>query len=315
MSQLVSILTLIGALAVGILAGRIAAVATFAGSRVFTALRNAILFLLVFTMGFRIGRTDEVIGSIPTLGLTALAFAAATVFGTLALLALLFSFRSAADPAPAPERRRGNGGASALQVLKEPLTLLAILIAGFFCGLLVPFFRQLTGAGLITAILYVLLVVIGVGLSAGGVNMSEIITHPALFLIPLATAAGSLLGGLAAGLALRMRIGTALALSSGFGWYSLSGVILTQLDGPITGSIAFLSNMLRESMSLILIPLLSRTRFPYLAIGAGGATSMDVTLPLIVKNCGPRSVGFALASGGLLSLAVPILVPLLYHLG
>ncbi len=42
---------------------------------------------------------------------------------------------------------------------------------------------------------------------------------------------------------------------------------------------------------------------------------MDVTLPLIEKNCGPRSVGFAIASGAILSLAVPVLVPLLYQIG
>ncbi len=78
---------------------------------------------------------------------------------------------------------------------------------------------------------------------------------------------------------------------------------------------SFLSNMLRESMALVLIPVLARTRFPLLAVGAGGATSMDVTLPLIEKNCGARAVPFSIASGGLLSLSVPFLVPLLYSMG
>jgi len=67
----------------------------------------------------------------------------------------------------------------------------------------------------------------------------------------------------------------------------------------------------RESAALLLIPVLARTRYPYIAIGAGGATAMDVTLPLIEKNCGPGSVAFAMASGAILSLAVPVLVPLL----
>jgi uncharacterized membrane protein YbjE (DUF340 family) len=126
---------------------------------------------------------------------------------------------------------------------------------------------------------------------------------------------GSLAGGLAAGLVLHIRAGAALSLASGFGWYSLSGVILTRLDGPGLGAVSFLSNMLRESMALVLIPLLARTRFPFLAIGAGGATSMDVTLPLIEKNCGPGSVPLSIASGGVLSLSVPFLVPLLFRVG
>ena len=83
------------------------------------------------------------------------------------------------------------------------------------------------------------------------------------------------------------------------------------MDGPTVGSIAFLSNMFREALAMVLIPLLARTRFPSLAVGAGGATSMDVTLPLIEKNCGQNSVALAMASGGILSLSVPILVPLL----
>jgi uncharacterized membrane protein YbjE (DUF340 family) len=92
-------------------------------------------------------------------------------------------------------------------------------------------------------------------------------------------------------------------------------VLLIQLDGPVLGATAFLTNLMRESMSLLLIPLLARTRFPFLAIGVGGATSMDVTLPLIEVSCGPRAVPLAVASGAVLSSLVPLLVPLLYPIG
>jgi uncharacterized membrane protein YbjE (DUF340 family) len=314
MSQLVSMLSLIGALAAGILLGRIPVVAGFQSTRSFAAIRSAVLYVLVFTMGFRIGRTPEFAASILFLGLTALGFSAATIAGTLAVLALLFHLRRDRQAPPVrPDVRVERS--TMREALKDPATLLLILVGGFLVGFFVPLFPGRDGSGLITAILYALLIVIGIGVSAGGVRIAEVFTHPNLFLIPLGTAVGSLIGGLAVGLAAGMRAGTALALSSGFGWYSLSGVILTRLDGPLTGSLAFLSNILRESMSLLLIPLLSRTRYPYLAIGAGGATSMDVTLPLIEKNCGPKSVGFAMASGGILSLAVPIMVPLLFGIG
>jgi len=316
MSQLLSIITLVGALAAGILLGQVTPVRRFASSRTFGAIRTWTLAVLIFAMGFRIGRTDEVIATFGTLGIAALAFAAGTIAGTLAVLSLLFALRHRGG-----ERIARGAGASArvkvswLRLLKDPLLLLAVLAAGFLAGFLLPLFPGANGALLITWILYAMLVVIGIGLSGSGIRMGEIVRHPDLFLLPLGTIVGSLLGGLAAGLALKMRPGTSLALASGFGWYSLSGVILTRLDGPATGTVAFLSNMLRESISLVLIPLLARTRFPHLAIGAGGATSMDVTLPLIEKSCGPRSVAFAMASGGALSLCVPVLVPLLYHIG
>lgn len=321
MSQLVSILTLIGALAAGILAGRIRAVGALRGSRAFAVIRNGILFLLVFTMGFRIGRTDEVLDNIASVGFAALGFSFATMGGTLLVLAFLFSLRLGPSGAARTRGERSRPGSPAgdgtpvILLFKDPLTLLLVLTAGFSCGLLIPLFPGLDGSKLITAVLYLLLAFVGMGLGAGGVRFKEIVTHPYLFLTPIGTAAGSLLGGLALGPLLHLRAGTSLALSSGFGWYSLSGVILTRLDGPLTGAIAFLSNMLRESMALVLIPFLARGRYPLLAVGAGGATSMDVTLFITCKYVGEKAAPFCMVSGGMLSLLVPILVPVFYGLG
>jgi uncharacterized membrane protein YbjE (DUF340 family) len=264
-------------------------------------------------MGFRIGRTGEALEALGTIGLASLGFAVCTLAGTLALLALIFAARRADGGAGGAAH--GGGRATPRGLLRDPVTLLALLAAGVLAGRFLPILPSANGQGLITGVLYALLLVVGVGLAGAGLRFGELAKHPDLFLIPLGTAAGSLLGGLAAGALFGIRPGTSLALSAGFGWYSLSGVILTRLDGPAAGSIAFLSNMLREALAFVLIPLLARTRFPYLAIGSGGATSMDVTLPLIEKSCGPRSVAFAMASGGLLSLSVPILVPLLHQIG
>ncbi len=314
MSQILSLLSLVAALAAGMLAGRVTVIAEFSKTRRFASLRSAVLFLLIFTMGFRMGRTPEFASQIPYLGLAALGFAAATIGGTVGVLALIFRLTHGRQPAAArPESHEERS--TLVHALKDPAVLLAILAAGFLAGWLIPLFPAWSGANLITVILYALLFVIGIAVVAGGVSLKDALTHPNLILIPLGTAAGSLLGGLAVGLAAGIRPGTSLALSAGFGWYSLSGVVLTRLDGPLTGSLAFLANILRESMSLVLIPLLARTRYPYLAIGTGGATSMDVTLPLIEKNCGPASVPFAMASGAILSLLVPILVPVLYGIG
>ena len=199
--------------------------------------------------------------------------------------------------------------------MKDPLLLLGMLAAGFLGGWLVPLLPAATGERLVTVLLYALLVVIGFGLGSSDLPRLHLLLHPDLLVVPLATAAGSLLGGLGAGLLLGMRPGASLAVAAGFGWYSLSGVVLTRLDSPSLGAVAFLSNMIRESVALLLIPLLGRSRFPLLAVGAGGATSMDVTLPLIEKSCGPLSAPFAIASGALLSLSVPFLVPLLYSVG
>ncbi len=313
MNEIAFILTLIAALAAGTLLGLIPAVRAFGKGRAFVTVRNAVLYSLIFAMGFKLGGTKEIAENLPTLGAAAAAFALATVAGTALVLVLFFSLR----PGPAswsgkPAERRapaaGGKAARTLAALRDPALLLLILAAGFALARLLPV--SLDVEPVITAVLYALLCAIGIGLSGSGLRFREVIRHPDLILIPLGTAVGSLLGGLAAGLLLGMRPGTSLAVASGFGWYSLSGVMLTQLDGPVTGSIAFLANVLRESAALLLIPAFARTRFPYIAIGAGGATAMDVTLPLIEKNCGSGSVAFAIASGAILSLLVPVLVPL-----
>jgi uncharacterized membrane protein YbjE (DUF340 family) len=284
-------------------------VRAFAGTRLFSRLRTVVLTLLVTVMGFRIGRSETVIRSFGTLGLTALAFAAATVAGTAAVLLLVGMFRPRFD-----EANRSPIIVPWYSLLRDPALLLLALAAGLAVGRIGTLAPGSDGSVLISWVLYALLLTIGVSLGASGIRVGEVITHPDLFLVPLGTLAGTLLGGLAAGILLHIRAGTSLSLAAGLGWYSLSGVILTRLDGPAIGAVAFLSNMLRESMALFLIPLLGRSRFPLLAIGVGGATSMDVTLPLIERSCGPRAVPFAMASGGFLSLMVPILVPLLSSL-
>jgi uncharacterized membrane protein YbjE (DUF340 family) len=281
-------------------------------TRAFAAARTGLLCAMVAAMGFRIGRTRAVIENAGTLGLSALVFAAAAMAGTLLVLTVVFALRRTnRDGMHDGDRREAPGLASALF---DPLLLAGALGAGLLVGLLVPVFPAATGEQLVTGLLYALLVVVGLGLGASGVPELQVLTHPDLLLIPLGAAAGTLIGGLAAGLAMGMRPGPSMSVAAGFGWYSLSGVILTRLDSPSLGAVSFLSNLLRETMAMVLIPLLARTRFPLLAIGAGGATSMDVTLPLIEKSCGARAVPFSIASGGLLSLSVPFLVPLFYSL-
>jgi uncharacterized membrane protein YbjE (DUF340 family) len=72
--------------------------------------------------------------------------------------------------------------------------------------------------------------------------------------------------------------------------------------------------MLRETLALLTIPVLCAAGRPEAAVGVGGATSMDVTLPLIERCAGPRLVPLALTHGVLLSLAVPFLVPVVFPL-
>jgi uncharacterized membrane protein YbjE (DUF340 family) len=74
--------------------------------------------------------------------------------------------------------------------------------------------------------------------------------------------------------------------------------------------IALLANIIREVITLISVPIL--VRLGNLApIAAGGATSMDTTLPLISRYVPCEYTVIAVFSGLVLSMIVPLLIPLI----
>jgi uncharacterized membrane protein YbjE (DUF340 family) len=100
---------------------------------------------------------------------------------------------------------------------------------------------------------------------------------------------------------------TGLAMASAYGWYSLSGILMTDAFGPVVGSAAFFNDLMRELLAIILIPgLMSRSR--NMALGLCGATSMDFTLPVLQRSGGLDIVPAAIVHGFLLSLTAPILI-------
>ncbi|HOX13817.1 MAG TPA: lysine exporter LysO family protein [Spirochaetia bacterium] len=282
------------------------------------------LWALLFVMGFRTGNDPEVASRIGQIGILGAAAAAAALAGTLAAIlagyAILGMFRRGAPEHPrhGETARLGTGtgasGSSASQ-LRTSLLLLSVVAAGGLFGILLP---PLTGIdlGTITGwVLNALLFFVGMQFAQSGLSFKAVFLRPDTLMIPVATAVGSILGGLALAPLFRLPAGHAMSLTAGFGWYSLSGVLIANLGNPVLGSAAFLANLFRESLAFLTIPLLARTRWPHLAIGAGGATAMDVTLPLIEQCVGPESVPASFASGALLSLSVPVLVPFLFGLG
>ncbi len=131
-----------------------------------------------------------------------------------------------------------------------------------------------------------------------------------ILLLPLAVLVGSIGGSVLAGLAISMSPIPAGAVGAGVGWYSLSATIISAADAQL-GVVAFLSNILREIIAIVLVPLLSKTLGPWPAISTAGATAMDTVLPVIAHSAGSESAAVAFISGVLLSLSVPLVVPVL----
>jgi len=282
-------------------------------------LLTLVLRLLLAAMGFRIGNDGSLVSKLARIGaLGAAAGALATAGTLLAVFLALLPSRLRGGPFIAGGRTPAAPSATFAALwarLRAPFSLIAFIAAGLALGLVLP---ELDG-GLVSSlsswILYALLFLIGMQFSQSGVSLRGAFLDPRILVVPVATAVGSLGAGLLLVPLFGLGPGKAMALVGGFGWYSLSGAIIADLGDPALGSAAFLANMVREALALLTIPFLSRSPMPQLAIAVGGATAMDVTLPLIEEGAGPGIVPASFASGALLSLAVPLIVPLLYSLG
>ena len=100
----------------------------------------------------------------------------------------------------------------------------------------------------------------------------------------------------------------ALSIGSGMGYYSLSSVLINNVRGEVAATTALLSNMFREIFTLLSAPLIVKYFGPFATIAAGGATSMDTTLPIVQRSSGNEYTILSVYSGVVLTVLVPILV-------
>lgn len=176
--------------------------------------------------------------------------------------------------------------------------------------------------------MYVLyLLMLQVGLSIGSDDKLKQILgsiRPRLLLVPLATIVGTLTCTALVSLLLsRWSLFDCLAVGSGFAYYSLSSILITQLKEPTVGAqiaaelgtIALMANILRELFALLGAPLFMRYFGRLAPICAGGATTMDTTLPIITRCCGNEWVFVSIFHGILVDFSVPFLVSFFCALG
>lgn len=194
------------------------------------------------------------------------------------------------------------------------LALIALLL-GVLCGRLggenALFAALVSWDGVVLNLLMV-----SVGISIGqqaGILQKIRQYHFKALIIPLGVTVGSLGAGLAGALLLSYPLAEGAAIASCMGWYSLGGATIGALSGGLYGSVAFLSNLLREILSFFGIPLLARFLNPAACIAAAGATSEDTTLPMMMKYTDEESVVLSVLNGAICSVLVPVLINACYR--
>ncbi|WP_405728943.1 lysine exporter LysO family protein [Anaerotignum sp.] len=191
------------------------------------------------------------------------------------------------------------------------LAILIVLVLGIGAGFILP---ENISAMIDSASSYMLLILLfSVGIDMG-LN-KEVFTRIKelgfkILLIPFGVVAGSLCGGALTALLTGLPVKEGLAISAGLGWYSLSGILITEAGNPVGGTISFLANVFREMLTFIVVPFIASHLNYYCAIAPAGATAMDTTLGIISRNTNATVAVLSFVSGVVCTLVVPVLVPI-----
>lgn len=197
----------------------------------------------------------------------------------------------------------------------------SIIVFLFFCaGCLLGFSGEikLDAHHISLYILYALMLQVGISIGSNK-NLKQIVRQIRLkmLVIPLATIIGTLLFSALASLLLsRWSVFECMAVGSGFAYYSLSSILITQFKEPSIGlqlateleTIALLSNIIREMMALLGSPLIEKYFGKLAPISAAGVNSMDVVLPAITRYSGKEMIPVAILHGILIDFSVPLFV-------
>lgn len=196
--------------------------------------------------------------------------------------------------------------------MKGSLIIVAFFVVGTLCGVyhVIPY--DFTGSKLSYYALCALMFSVGLGIGNDPQTLRNFRSlNPRLLFLPIMTILGTLAGCAVVSLFLSHRsVADCMAVGSGFGYYSLSSIFITQYKGAELGTIALLSNISREIITLLCAPLLVRFFGKLAPISAGGATTMDTTLPIITQYSGQNFVVVSIFHGFVVDFSVPFLVTL-----
>lgn len=265
---------------------------------------SQLTYVILGLIGYSIGALDNLASKIAIAGYQALVlFIAITV---LPLLALWISGQ--VFHAGASKVEHVDNNSSTKHALLDAAKTLGWVLAGVLAGWSLKYWIPSVDE-LVTWLLYLLLFLVGCQLRHGNFRLRKLFLNTQGVAIACTTVVVTLLAGLMAGSLLDLEWNKSLAVVSGFGWYSLSGILITGLVDPVLGTTAFLLDLGREIVALMLIPMFARIN-SHLSVGYSGATAMDFTLPLLGKVHGAEIVPVCIASGFIMSFLVPVLIPL-----
>lgn len=283
-----------------------------------------LIWLLLFLLGIEVGSNEMIVRSLPTLGVEALLLSSAATLGCCVLAWMLWRVsknntvqenakkETSADKEGNPAEKEGLQGSSlirGLKVMKGSLIVVGFFIIGLLGGIekMVP--SWLLDGDVSFVALCGLLLFVGLGIGLNPEMKKEVRSlSTRMALLPVVTIIGSWLGALQIWTVLHRTLSDCMAINSGFAYYSLSCIFITEYRGAELGTIALLANIIREMLTLLGAPLMARWFGPLAPISVGGATTMDTTLPILSQTLGQRYIALSIYHGFVVDFTVPFLV-------
>lgn len=209
--------------------------------------------------------------------------------------------------------------------MKDSLIIVMFFVAGVLAGLSGALPKSMVQGNLPMYALYALVIFVGVSIGSDS-RLKQILRtlRPKFLLVPLATIVGTLAFSALAALFLKdISLFDGLAIGSGFTYYSLSSVLITEFKAASVGdalaahlgTVALLTNVIKEIVTLVGAPLMVKVFGPLAPICTGGAASMDTLLPSIVSASGKQWTFVAILHGMLVDFSVPVFVSFFCALG
>ena len=283
-----------------------------------------LIWLLLFLLGIEVGSNEMIVRSLPTLGVEALLLSSAATLGCCVLAWMLWRVsknntvqenakkETSAEKEGNPAEKEGLQGSSlirGLKVMKGSLIVVGFFVIGLLGGIekMVP--SWLLDGDVSFVALCGLLLFVGLGIGLNPEMKKEVRSlSPRMALLPVVTIIGSWLGALLIWTVLHRTLSDCMAINSGFAYYSLSSIFITEYRGAELGTIALLANIIREMLTLLGAPLMARWFGPLAPISVGGATTMDTTLPILSQTVGQRYIALSIYHGFVVDFTVPFLV-------
>ncbi|MEJ5315513.1 MAG: lysine exporter LysO family protein [Tenuifilum sp.] len=197
--------------------------------------------------------------------------------------------------------------------MKGSLTILSFFTLGLIVGRYAPVNEWLSSVDYSSLSLYLLMFLVGISIGSDTRSLQALKSmNLKILLIPLATIIGTAIGVWFISIFVtRYSIKELMAVGAGYGYYSLSSIIIKNNHSDALGVVALLSNVIREIITLLLAPLMAIYFGKVAPICSGGATSMDTTLPIISRASGKEYAIPSLIHGIILTILVPFIVTLI----